>query len=108
MKRAEIPTAVSRVLIVVFCMLLVITAGCTSAGKQREAYWNSRLGSATYDDVAAQLGPPAAKETLSDKSIVAKWIRRSQSVNSSELWNEELVMRFSPGGILTQCTLHEY
>jgi hypothetical protein len=108
MKRATLPIAVSMVLVFVLCTVIPCMTGCTSAAKKKEAYWNSQLGVAKYDDVVTRLGPPTAKETLSDKSVVAKWVRTSQTVNSSELWTEEFVMRFSPSGVLTQSTLNEY
>ena len=108
MKRATLPIAVSMVLVFVLCMVIPCMTGCTSAAKKKEAYWNSQLGVAKYDDVVTRLGPPTAKETLSDKSVVAKCVRTSQTVNSAELWTEELVMRFSPSGVLTQSTLNEY
>jgi len=108
MKRATSPIAVSMVLLFVLCMVIPCMTGCTSTAKKKEAYWNSQLGVAKYDDVVTRLGPPTAKETLSDKSVVAKWVRTTQTTNSSDLWTEELVMRFSPGGVLTQSTLNEY
>jgi hypothetical protein len=108
MKRATLPIAVSMALVFALCTVIPCMTGCTSAAKKKEAYWNSQLGVAKYDDVVTRLGPPTAKETLSDKSVVAKWVRTSQTVNSSELWTEELVMRFSPAGVLTQSTLNEY
>ncbi len=83
--------------------------GCTSAAKRKEAYWNSQIGVAKYDDVVSRLGPPAAKEKLSDGSIVAKWVRISYAtVGGYDSWTEELIMRFSPGGILTQSSAYEY
>ena len=112
MRRVALPIAVSIVLVFVTCMLITFMIGCTSAAKQKEAYWNTQIGQAKYNDVVARLGPPVAKETLSDGSIVAKWVRTAygttRSIASSDNWTEELVLRFSPSGILTQSTLHEY
>jgi len=106
MKRIAMPVGVSIVLIFVLCMLITFTTGCTTAKK--DAYWKSQIGIAKYDDVVAQLGPPAVKETLSDKSVVAKWVRATQATVGYDLWTEELIMKFSPSGILTQSSLHEY
>jgi hypothetical protein len=112
MKRAKSPIAVSMVLIFVLCMVIPSMTGCTSTAKKKEAYWNSQLGVAKYNDVVTRLGPPATKETLSDKSVVAKWVRTSymtaRSEPGSDSWTEEIVMRFSPDGILTHSTLNEY
>ena len=107
MKRVALPIAVSMVLIFVICMLITFMTGCTSAAKRQEAYWNAQIGLAKYDDVVTRLGPPMAKETLSDKSIVAKWVRTSYEV-SYDSWTEEIIMRFSPDGILTHSSLIEY
>jgi len=114
MKRVTLPITASMVSILILFVLITFLTGCTSAAKKKEAFWNSQVGKAKYNDVVAELGPPAAKETLSDGSIVAKWIRTSTSNGTSRAatrsisWTEEHVMRFSPGGILTQSSLHEY
>jgi hypothetical protein len=112
MKRGALPIAASTVFVFVTCLIITFMIGCTTAAKKKEAYWNSQIGQAKYNDVVAQLGPPGAKETLSDGSIVAKWVRTAygttRSYASTDNWTEELVLRFSPSGILTQSTLHEY
>jgi len=112
MKRATLPIVISMVPVLVFFVIIASINGCTSAAKQKEAYWNSQIGQAKYNDVVAQLGPPEAKETLSDGSLVAKWVRTSygttRSAASSDNWTEELVLKFSAGGLLTQSSLHEY
>ena len=112
MKRATLPVVVSMVPVLVFFVIIASINACTSAAKQKEAYWNSQIGQAKYNDVVAQLGPPEAKETLSDGSIVAKWVRTTygttRSAAMSDNWTEELVLMFSPSGILTRSTLHEY
>jgi len=98
--------------VLVFFVIIASLNGCTGAAKQKEAYWNSQIGQAKYNDVVAQLGPPVAKETLSDGSLVAKWVRTSYGTTRStaiaDNWTEELVLKFSPGGVLTQSSLHEY
>jgi hypothetical protein len=115
MKRETLPIAVSMVLVFVICILITFITGCTNAAKKKEAYWNSQIGVAKYDDVVSSLGPPAAKEKLSDGSIVAKWVRISYaaeggygSLTGYGSWTEEVIMRFSPSGILTQSSLHEF
>jgi hypothetical protein len=112
MKKVTLPIVVSVVPVLVFFVIIASINGCTSAAKKKEAYWNSQVGQAKYNDVVAELGPPVAKETLSDGSMVAKWVRTSygttRSVASSDNWTEELVLKFSPGGLLTQSSLHEY
>ena len=112
MKRATLPIVVSMVPVLVFFVIIASINGCASAAKKKEAYWNSQIGQAKYNDVVAQLGPPVAKETLSDGSIVAKWVRTSYGTTRSSAmadnWTEELVLKFSPGGILAQSSLHEY
>ena len=112
MKRIALPIAFSMVLIFVICMLITFVIGCTSAAKKQELYWNAQIGVSKYDDVVTRLGPPIAKEALSDKSIVAKWVRTSygtaRSEVSSDSWTEEIIMRFSPDGILTHSTVNEY
>jgi len=112
MKRVTLPKNVPMVTVLVLCSLILFMTGCTGAAKKKEAYWNSQIGQAKYNDVVAQLGPPVAKETLSDGSLVAKWVRTSYGTTRStaiaDNWTEELVLKFSPGGVLTQSSLHEY
>ncbi len=109
MKRLVLPAAVS---LCVAGMTLVLIVGCTTAAQKKEAYWNSQIGQAKYNDVVAKLGPPEAKETLSDGSLVAKWVRTAygttRSIASTDNWTEELILQFSPNGVLKQSTLHEY
>jgi hypothetical protein len=109
MKRVALPIAASMVSVFVICILITFITGCTSATQKKEVYWNSQIGVAKYDDVVSSLGPPTAKDTLSDGSIVAKWVRISYATAGGYgSWTEEIVMRFSSSGILTQSSLHEY
>jgi hypothetical protein len=112
MKRSALPIVISMVVIFVITILITFMTGCTTSAKRKEVYWNSQIGVAKYNDVVTRLGPPTAKETLSDKSIVAKWVRTSYATGRSEVssdsWTEEIVMRFSSDGILTHSTLNEY
>jgi hypothetical protein len=59
---------------VVLCSLMLTFAGCKSTPK---VDWNSRVGSYTYDQAVAELGPPDKFARLSDGSAVAEWIKRS-------------------------------
>jgi len=52
------------------CVALLAT-GCSTTKK---VDWNSRIGSYTYDQAVAELGPPDKQASLSDSSIVADWI----------------------------------
>ncbi|HYA14328.1 MAG TPA: hypothetical protein VEF33_08310 [Syntrophales bacterium] len=106
MKRVVLPVAISMVLV----FIITFMTGCASTAQKKEAYWNSQIGIAKYDDVVSRLGPPAAKENLPDGSTIVKWVRISYTTvgGSSSSWTEELVMRFSPSGILTQSSMHEF
>ncbi len=108
MKRAALPLVVLTALIFLSCVLVLFMTGCTSTGQKKENYWKSQIGVAKYDDVVTRLGPPTARETLSDKSFVAKWVRTSQTVSQTDLWTEVLVMRFSSEGVLRQLSVDEY
>jgi len=108
MKRAALPLVVLTALIFLSCALVLFVNGCTSTGQKKENYWKSQIGVAKYDDVVTRLGPPTARETLSDKSFVAKWVRTSQTVSQTDLWTEVLVMRFSSEGVLRQLSVDEY
>ena len=108
MKRAALPLVVLTALIFLSCVLVLFMTGCTSTGQKKENYWKTQIGVAKYDDVVTRLGPPVSKETLSDRSFVAKWVRTSQTVGRTDLWTEETVMRFSSDGVLRQSTVDEY
>jgi hypothetical protein len=112
MKRATRPITISVVLMFVICMLITFIMCCTSTTQKQETYWNAQIGVATYNDVVTRLGPPTSKEALSDKSVVAKWERTSWGSSradmSSDSWTYEIIMRFSPDGILTHSTLNQY
>ena len=51
--------------------LVFLLAGCSTAPK---VDWNSRVGSYTFDQAVAELGPPDKQATLSDGATVAEWI----------------------------------
>lgn len=61
-----------NILRAIVCLALLWGAsGCETYGR---ADWKSRIGSYTYDDAVKELGPPEAKETISDGTIVAQWL----------------------------------
>src|SRR5258705_4338099 len=61
------------------CFLALLLAGCASTPK---ADRNSRVGSFTYDQAVAEMGPPDKSATLSDGSTVAEWfIKHGSSVS---------------------------
>ena len=80
-----------------------------STAQRKYAYCKSQVGVAKYDDVVRSLGPSTAKDTLSDGSILAKRTRISYvTLGGSGSWTEEIVMSFSPTGILMKLLLEEY
>lgn len=60
-----------------FALMLALfgfaAAGCKSTPK---IDWNTRVGSFTYDQAVAEMGPPDKSAKLSDGSTVAEWITR--------------------------------
>jgi len=64
---------------VFWCSLAMFLADCASTPK---ADWNGRVGSYTYDQVVAEMGPPDKSAKLTDGSTVAEWfIKHSSSVS---------------------------
>jgi hypothetical protein len=51
----------------------LFVSGCKSTPK---IDWNSRVGSFTYDQAVAELGPPDKSAQLSDGTTVAEWVTR--------------------------------
>jgi hypothetical protein len=51
--------------------LALVLAGCKSTPK---VDWNSRVGTYTYDQAVAELGPPDKSAKLSDDKTVAEWV----------------------------------
>jgi hypothetical protein len=47
-----------------------LVAGCAT----KKVDWNNRVGSYTYDQAVADMGPPDKQATLSDGKTVAEWI----------------------------------
>lgn len=68
-------------LTVLLGLAALMLAGCRSTPK---IDWNSRIGTYTYDQAVAELGPPDKTAQLSDGTTVAEWIqgyRRGSSVS---------------------------
>ena len=49
---------------------MALLAGCASTPK---VDWNNRIGTFTYDQAVADMGPPDKATKLSDGSTVAEW-----------------------------------
>jgi hypothetical protein len=73
-------------------MLITFIMCCTSTTQKQETYWNAQIGVATYNDVVTRLGPPTSKETLSDKSVVAKWERTSWGSSRADMSSDHSVI----------------
>ena len=71
---ADVGRAVGTLLLTGWLM-----AGCASTPK---VDWNSRVGSFTYDQVVAEMGPPDKSSKLSDGSTVAEWFVKKDSTVS--------------------------
>lgn len=53
-----------------------LLAGCAT---QPDVDWNGRIGTFTYDNAIAELGPPDKQSKLADGKTVAVWINRRSS-----------------------------
>ena len=58
----------------VLLMAMLILTACQTAST---VDWNSRIGSYTYDQAVAELGPPDRSAKLSDGKTVADWIKHA-------------------------------
>ncbi len=58
-----------------FLLAALIVSGCKSTPK---VDWDSRVGTFTFDQAVAELGPPDKTATLTDGRKVADWIERSR------------------------------
>jgi hypothetical protein len=54
----------------------LLIAGCASTPK---IDWQSQVGSATYDSVVKELGPPDKESRLTDGTLISEWISASRS-----------------------------
>jgi hypothetical protein len=70
-RQADVGWAVGTLLLSGWLMV-----GCASTPK---VDWNSRVGSFTYDQVVAEMGPPDKSSKLSDGSTVAEWFVKKNS-----------------------------
>ncbi len=61
---------------VLLALSCITFSACTTTPK---VDWDSRIGTYTYDQAVAELGPPDKAAKLSDGSTVADWIKRSNS-----------------------------
>ena len=65
--------------ILCWCFLALLLEGCASTPKPD---WNTRVGSFTYDQAVAEMGPSDKYAKLSDGSTVAVWfIKHGSSVS---------------------------
>jgi hypothetical protein len=56
-----------------FCTVAVLLGLLLTGCATRKVDWNSRVGSYTYDQAVAELGPPDKQAKLSDGKTVAEW-----------------------------------
>lgn len=61
--------ASSPLLVALACLGLL--AGCASTPHPD---WKARVGHYAYDDAVKEFGPPDGKETLTDGTVVARWV----------------------------------
>ena len=75
--------------------LLALLAGCATTHKTD---WDTRIGTATFDQVVVELGPPEKSATLADGSRVADWITlRGQRRTSYHSMPDGRVVSFEGG-----------
>jgi hypothetical protein len=58
----------------------VVFAGCATS-----IDWNSRVGSYTFDQAVAELGPPDKQAKLTTGQVVAEWISRYYNGGSTSV-----------------------
>ena len=78
--KARILSAHAVVLGLFLAALAFPLAGCKTTPK---VDWNSRIGTFTYDEAVAELGPPDKFTTLTDGKIVADWITHTSGSSFS-------------------------
>ncbi|NBV21525.1 MAG: hypothetical protein EBS05_06320 [Proteobacteria bacterium] len=75
--------------------LLAVLAGCATTPKTD---WDKQIGTATFDQVVGELGPPEKSATLKDGSRVADWITlRGQQSASFHSMPDGRVIRMENG-----------
>jgi hypothetical protein len=73
MNTRNMTSTLSAMMMLLFAGLGI--AGCKSTPK---VDWDARVGSFTFDQAVAELGPPDKTATLTDGGKVADWIERSR------------------------------
>jgi len=53
-------------------LLILVAAGCATT----KVDWNARVGTFTFDQAVAELGPPDKQAKLTDGQTVAEWVTR--------------------------------
>ena len=69
--RMKANLAAKMLLLAVFALATVLFAGCKTTPV---VDWNSRVGTCTFDQAVAELGPPNKQNRLGDGRIVMQWI----------------------------------
>ncbi len=57
-------------------LMACVLGGCSTESRTD---WNGRIGKYTYDQSVQELGKPDKNTTESDGTVVAEWLRRSNS-----------------------------
>jgi hypothetical protein len=71
--KARISAGHAVVFTLLFAAAGLMFTGCRTTPR---VDWNNRVGTYTYDDAVAELGPPDKTATTSDGKLVADWITR--------------------------------
>lgn len=61
-----------RILSLLSALAILLIAGCAT----RKIDWAARVGSYSFDQAVAELGPPEKQAKLSDGTLVAEWLLR--------------------------------
>src|SRR5450756_2038230 len=59
-------------------LLVLVAVGCATT----KVDWNARVGTYTYDQAVAELGPPDKQAKLTDGKTVAEWVTRHYTGSS--------------------------
>lgn len=77
--KSLIPVIARYFAIALLVLVAAFICGCASTKK---VDWNSRVGTYTFDQAVAELGPPDKQAKTSDGKTVAEWIRRRSGGSS--------------------------
>jgi hypothetical protein len=69
----------NRVMFLCAVIIAPLLLGCSTT---RKVDWNRRVGSYTYDQAVAELGPPDKQATLSNAITVAEWVTQRSKGSS--------------------------